>query len=434
MSDDYYDRKRKKHKKHKHKKSKKRERKHHSKKDKYKDKHRKKRKHSNEEDIRHHRKKRKINDNNDDNIDYMDSAKQMIKIYFENESETREDKMELIDIIKKLDNGEEISLDKKGYNTEFRQFLHMMLTFLKINTQDNIHFSKDNNSIGNISNALKDDLKYTDKPTIIGPQLPSINANNTVIIGPTMPGSNIDNNNNNSDSDDDDLIGPSMISNNMSKNDQERIKQMEASKIVADMNKEINDNIIKNDDIKDTKRESWMTEIPTALGMNNAFKMGTTNRGFNKNDTNNTNNSNSINEWTQTPQDIEIKKHNDKIRIIAKQKADKKLKEMGLPSIYEMELKKKNQQNIQRNIEENKFIQNRGKSLYELHNNKMMKEYQEELLKWKKDKKNGKKVGKKPVFNGNTMNNNIDDRYTHNFVDNKHLINNFKYAGVTEDY
>merc|ERR1719474_1026957 len=42
----------------------------------------------------------------------------------------------------------------------------------------------------------------------------------------------------------------------------------------------------------------------------------------------------------------------------------------------------------------------REKSLFEIHQETLMAEYKEELREWKRKKKRGEKVGKKPVFKG----------------------------------
>eukprot|EP00483_Globobulimina_turgida_P007705 UN07720 len=109
--------------------------------------------------------------------------------------------------------------------------------------------------------------------------------------------------------------------------------------------------------------------------------------------------------WMETPGDV-IKQKNEKKRIMKiHEEANKKLKKIGLPTV-EQHRKNKFEEYVNNNRDimdiEKDNDHGKRKSLFEIHQEKLMMEYKEELEEWKRMKKKGKKVGAKPVFKGAT--------------------------------
>ena len=158
------------------------------------------------------------------------------------------------------------------------------------------------------------------------------------------------------------------------------------------MNKEIEDD--QKEDTGDTniKRPEWMTSMPDSLISD--FDKGTKARGFNQNELKRDKS------WMETPADIEKQKIEAKRIKKIQQKTNEKLQAIGLPTI---EAQKKQRMMDMTDIDQDKqddHIGVRAKSLFEIHQEKLMNEYKAELKEWKRRKKNGEKVGPEPKYKG----------------------------------
>jgi len=214
------------------------------------------------------------------------------------------------------------------------------------------------------------------KKTIIGPTLPTFddlmktNSKNNKKYNNDNNDNNNDNHESDNENDTSDLIGPAQmtIGTNNNNDNNKRLLQMEHTKIIAEMKTELK----MNDENENNKREEWMTSMPYAFD-NNDFMKGTTQRRFKM--------TQHVNDetWTQNP--------NEKInKKIVEHKTNQKLKEMGLPSIYERNNNNDDDNKDSLSNDDNNDNYNR-QTLFEKHQIKLENEYNEKLQKWKKEKK-----------------------------------------------
>ena len=426
--------------------------------DKDKDKHQKLRKrHKNDEDhdLEPISKKRKLNiaqdvENNDNNDpcaskkELIQNAKTVLKMICDND----DTKQYMINIFTKLDNKESISISDHIY---YKRPLDMIFTFLLLNTTDNNTYNKTDDSLSLLSTFKKQlKLSKSTQPQFIGPAMPpsdykrSSNSNSSKpsietntdnipgIIGVTMPTNTDLMNNKYSSEDDDDMYGPASLN---GENDKQRMAQMQHTKIIAEMNKKI-----KGDDVdaeiekNDNKRPEWMTQMPASLMSD--YDKGTKGRGFNQNE------HKQDSSWTETPGDIEKQKKEAKRRRKIQEEYNEKLKELGLPTVQEQN-KQALEDNVgDKDIEKRSDIQERAKSLFEIHQEKLRDDFKKELKEWKRKKKSGEKVGPKPVFKGVKLHDtntnyagSMDSYYNaQNPVFTRSKLNSFVSGGTIDKY
>ena len=312
-------------------------------------------------------------------------------------------------IFSALDQKQVISLSD---HKELQSPLKMIFTFLSLRTEDDVHFIKTDDTLSlvdtfraqiaikssvnpnlspipesvDIPNDDERESAVTTSSAVIGPKLPPT-ASTTEAIGVTMP-TEEDLMNNRYSSDDDDGYGPSASV------DSQRILQMEQTKIYAEMTRKIEGGGDDEDQKQSIQRPEWMTSMPQSFLYD--FDKGTKARGFmkaeQKQDTS----------WTEAPGDVKRQKEERKRIKRIQREADAKLRELGLPTVEERELIDEQQNKDKKDSTKSPVVERRKKvkSLFEIHQETLMADYKEELKEWKRKKKRGEKVGKKPVFKG----------------------------------
>eukprot|EP01083_Nonionella_stella_P036631 99938_1 len=369
----------------------------------------------------------------------INNAKTVLSMFCENDTI----KQDMRDIFNQLDHNQSVCIARQ--NLSYQQPLKMIFTFLSLATEDEITYTKSINH-RTLTDLFINELKLSPNPSFIGPTAaPShykqhkitetINGpSSSDIVGVTMPTEADLLNNSYSSEEDEDVYGPTVMDKNDNNSDQKRLLQMEHSKIYAEMNRKI-----KGDDAgadNNEKREEWMTSMPSSLLSGSDFDKGTKNRTFN------TNEHKIDNTWTQTPDDVKRQEiERKRIQNIQKQ-TNEKLKLFGLPSVEQHTIAENKRNDEEREGMEAMYSGVKRKSLFEEHQEKLMKEYKEELKEWKQRKKLGEKVGQKPVFKGvkakdanASYTGSMDSYYdAQNPTFTRSKLNTFVHGGTIEDY
>ena len=381
----------------------------------------------------------------------ISNAKTVVSMFCENDSI----KEYMESIFYKLDNNQSICLSNEDIS--YQQPLKMIFTFLSLQTEDNITYKKANNQSIPLQSIFKKELKVTTKPKnnnaspkpIIGPSLPPPNfkkskptipsrelleIKSSDIIGVTMPTrTDLENNQYASSEDGDgaDLYGPAALNQDGVENESERVKQMLRAKIINELNKKIegDGNVNKNNNV----REEWLTTMPESFMTD--LEKGTKARGFNLKEQGKMDKT-----WTETPSDLKRQKRERKRIKQIHRETNEKLKALGLPIVSRK--REESKENVCDDEDVVNEVVEQRKSLFEIHQETLMEEYEEALKKWKKKKKMGQKVGPKPVYKGakkyegrNQYQGSMESFYNpSNPTLTRSKLNTFVSGGTIEDY
>ena len=336
-------------------------------------------------------------------------------------------------IFSALDEKQTISLSE---HQDLTSPLKMIFTFLSLHTADDVHYIKTDDALSlmdtfkaqlaiNEMSKISESSKSTnesgkDTVNVIGPQRPPSKQINIIksqdtpsdstttvstvptlsgTVGVTMP-TQQDLDNNVYSSDDDDGYGPAALAPDTTEDiDPKRLLQMQQTKIYAEMYRKIENGADAgnpNGSGEAQKRPEWMTTMPESFLSD--FDKGTKARGFR------TSQQKQDNSWTEAPSDLKRQKEEKKrIKRIQKE-AIMNLHALGLPTVEEKGSMDGDDEVVNRNRDKENPVETRNvkreKSLFEIHQETLMADYKEELREWKRKKKRGEKVGKKPVFKG----------------------------------